>query len=56
MLKDIVDLLDGHLFPGVVVNGRADDTVTALANDLLDGVPGGGSKSEEQQCGVKSAC
>jgi len=30
------DLLDGNLLPGRLVKSRADDTICALANNILD--------------------
>jgi hypothetical protein len=41
MLENVVDLLDRDLLAGVVVRGRADHAVAALANDLLHRVPVG---------------
>lgn len=39
VLEDAVYLLDRHPLPSVEIDGRADDPVASLADDLLDLVP-----------------
>jgi len=39
VVEHVVDLLDRDLLARLGVDGRADDAVGALADDLLDGVP-----------------